>query len=201
MEKKVTGEELCRLTNDSRRKVKDTLIAFIKENQGEKGYIDTSEPKCVNGNILVFCNGNSIWESPFQVKIMGVRVKERGGLSVLQIATEPYSKGSVRIRYTEESFRDEENWDNVCCSDLYDTTEVINALGMKLKFFCTEKPRKKSEEKQEKKPEEKPAGVCGIRDIHDAVDMMNGYDKIDLIMYILNDREVYSWMEEYMKPL
>lgn len=83
-------------------------VEFVKEHQGEKGYIDTQNETCDTMYCLDYYN-----DFAEEGEIKGVKVDD----DKLMVAYEPYSV-SNNIIYTEEDFKDVLNWEWVRYSDL-----------------------------------------------------------------------------------
>lgn len=88
----------------------DDVCKFVKEHQGEKGYIDTQSDECDT----IYCIAYSDFSSQGEENIVyGVRWNETE--QDLEICYEPYMR-TYRVVYDEDAFKDAE-WDSVKWSD------------------------------------------------------------------------------------
>lgn len=111
--KKIHIPSLDRMFND--------VLAFVRENQGEKGYIDTQD-----GGDTIHCIVFDEESGTGKERIVyGVRVaKDDDGTEDLEICFEPYTRTYV-TEYDEEDFKEAE-WLSVRWSDVYFVPTIFN---------------------------------------------------------------------------
>lgn len=92
----------------------EEVMAFVKEHQGEKGYIDTQDSTLdpiYTFNIDV--NGDA-----YECKVYGVRVKDYGDEGCdLEVITEPCTRTYV-VTYEDDDFRTSDEWESVRWSEM-----------------------------------------------------------------------------------
>ena len=92
----------------------DEVVAYVREHQGEKGYIDTQNPKM--DNIYTYNideNGDA-----YEAKVHGVRVSDGEDGYDLEAITEPVMRTYETV-YSDEDFRSEEaEWESVRFSEM-----------------------------------------------------------------------------------
>lgn len=93
----------------------DEVVAYVREHQGEKGYIDTQDPTL--DTIYTF-NIDELGDA-YECKVHGVRVKDYGPDEGedLEVITEPLMRTYV-VEYGDEDFRTSEEWESVRWSEL-----------------------------------------------------------------------------------
>lgn len=109
MKKKTLKESIPNLDNLFKK-----TCEFVKEHQGEKGYIETQNTDCDTIFTLVY------FESEFQAKEMrvhGVRVNPAN--DDLEILYDNDVTGRITIEYSEEDFKSKDaEWESVRWSDV-----------------------------------------------------------------------------------
>lgn len=93
----------------------EEVMAFVKEHQGEKGYIDTQDPTL--DPIYTF-NINAFGDA-YECKVHGVRVKDYGPDEGedLEVITEPCMR-TYFVTYGDDDFRNSEEWESVHWSEM-----------------------------------------------------------------------------------
>ena len=111
---KIRIPNLDRMFND--------VLAFVKEKQGEKGYIDTQDETADGIKCFVFSDVSSQGEERI---VYGVRVAQTNGADDLQICYEPFVR-TYRVEYAEDDFKTADwrsvRWD----SDVYYIPTIFN---------------------------------------------------------------------------
>lgn len=102
----------------------EDVVAFVKANQGEKGYIDTQSDE--NDTIYGF-EYNYEYQQGEERVVHGVRVDEDGDL---QVVLEPIMR-TYKVTYDDDAFRgvaEEGNaqWESVKWSDVYYVPTLFN---------------------------------------------------------------------------
>lgn len=102
----------------------DEVVAFVKENQGEKGYIDCQPYQENPGDIIytVVYNYESGWGE--ERMVFGVRVTNDEEGEDLEICYEPWMR-TYRTIYSEQDFK-EADWQSVRWSDVYYIHTLFN---------------------------------------------------------------------------
>ena len=102
-------------------KMFNEVLAFVREKQGEKGYIDTQD-----GGDKIYCIVFEDESGCGEERIVyGVRVAPDGdGGEDLEICFEPYTRTYV-TEYDEEDFKEAE-WYSVRWSDVYFVPTIFN---------------------------------------------------------------------------
>ena len=101
------------------------VIKFVEEHQGEKGYIDTQYIEKNVDRITIYRIDNYMQAIDFD--LVGIRVVDGS----LEVMTEVHSYGSVRVVFSEDDFKNEENWmdfydeDILCIQSLFNIAECI----------------------------------------------------------------------------
>lgn len=101
------------------------VIKFVEEHQGEKGYIDTRYIEKNASRITIYRIDNYMQAIDFD--LVGIRVVD----GCLEVMTEVHPYGSVRVVYSEDDFKNEENWtdfydvDILCIQSLFNIAECI----------------------------------------------------------------------------
>lgn len=92
----------------------EEVVAYVREHQGEKGYIDTQDRTL--DTIYTFNideDGNA-----YECKVYGVRVMDYGPNDYdLEVITEPVMRTYV-VEYSDEDFRNSEEWESVRWSEM-----------------------------------------------------------------------------------
>ena len=89
---------------------------FVRENQGEKGYISTQDENC--DTIYGFAYSNM---SVVEIEVRGVKVVGEN----LLIAYEWLTEG-LRCEYSDEDFAYKENWENIKYADVHFVSTLLN---------------------------------------------------------------------------
>jgi hypothetical protein len=106
----------------------DAVTKFVEEHQGEKGYIDTQDPK--NDTIYGF-EYSETTRCGMECKVVGVRVREYQEDSKTEKRLEValvYDALSYKVVYGDEDFQDENNWNDIQYSDVYYRETLLNIL-------------------------------------------------------------------------
>lgn len=92
----------------------DEVVAYVREHQGEKGYIDTQDPSL--DTIYTF-NIDEIGDA-YECKVHGVRVMDYGDEGYdLEVIAEPVMRTYETV-YSDEDFRTSEEWESVRWSEM-----------------------------------------------------------------------------------
>ena len=96
----------------------NATVNFVRDHQGDKGYIDTQgDEDTISTIIFDDESGRGVEE-----EVHGVRVTEDGDL---QIVCEPFMR-TVNIEYTDEDFKNDDNWHSIRYSDVYYVFTLID---------------------------------------------------------------------------
>lgn len=116
------AESLKELTNE--------IVSYVKEHQGEKGYIDTQSYDGDTIRTFIYNEDDYIAE---EQKVYGVRVKDGD----LQICAdyEPTIASSTQVEYGEDDFKDESNWLSVD-SELVYKAHTIDQIAMYIEEYA-----------------------------------------------------------------
>ena len=78
----------------------DEVVAFVREHQGEKGYIDTQDD---TKDLIYTFNFDELGDA-YEAKVHGVRVVDYKDGYDLEVVTEPLMR-TYRVVYDEETFQ------------------------------------------------------------------------------------------------
>lgn len=93
---------------------------FVKNHQGEKGYIDTQDPEL---DTIYAIEWDEEMGHGVETKVHGVCYKEE--YDALLIVTEPIMR-TYQIEYTPDSFGEDADWMSVRYSDVYYIPTLFN---------------------------------------------------------------------------
>lgn len=92
----------------------DEVVAYVREHQGEKGYIDTQD----NTLDLIYTFNFDEDGNAYEAKVHGVRVMDYGDEGYdLEVITEPIMRTYETV-YSDEDFRTSEEWESVRWSEM-----------------------------------------------------------------------------------
>ena len=89
----------------------NALLRFVKEHQGEKGYFRTDDTSADTIWGFIYDEGE---QRGVEVQVLAVRVSE----DEIQVYLGD-SALTYKVEYTEEDFKNEENWYDLKFSDVY----------------------------------------------------------------------------------
>lgn len=93
----------------------DDVVAFVKEHQGKKGYIDVQPSLNLDGiHCFVFEDETGCGE---EKSVYGVRVVDSNGKDDLQVCFETFTR-TYDVKYRKKDFMEAE-WLSVIWSDVY----------------------------------------------------------------------------------
>ena len=111
----------------------EEVVAYVKEHQGEKGYIDCQPFQKESGDTIYAIMYDDDERKGIEYYVYAVRVVDDD----LEVLLEPIMS-SYRVTYTPDDFTDkdaEDKWFSVRCSDVYyiptlfDIAECIEEYG------------------------------------------------------------------------
>ena len=89
---------------------------FVRENQGEKGYISTQDETCDTIYGFAYCG-----DCTTEIKVHGVKAIGDELFIAYEWVTE-----SCRIEYSDVDFADKENWENIKYADVHFVSTLLN---------------------------------------------------------------------------
>ena len=98
------------------------VVEFVKENQGEKGYIDC-QPALKNDIIYAIMYSGDMG-CGYEYYVYGVRVRD----NELEVRLEPIND-TYTVKYEEEDFTEDDPynpWESVRCGDVYYIPTLFN---------------------------------------------------------------------------
>ena len=104
---------------------------YIKEHQGEKGYIDTQDEACDNISAYVYdeCMGCAV-----EMRVHGVRANIES--EDIEIVYEPIMR-TYRIEYSDEDFKSEEaEWKTIRWGDIVYYSPTLLDIAENIHEYC-----------------------------------------------------------------
>lgn len=98
----------------------NALLAFVKEHQGEKGFIRTDDDSC--DTIWSFIYSDAL-SSGVEQQVLAVRAVDNN----LEVCLS-YSEYSYKDEFTDDDFKCESNWYDLRLSDVYYRETLYNIL-------------------------------------------------------------------------
>lgn len=120
------------------------LKEFVKQHQGEKGYIDLrlNDDDYVHHQTGKYDEIFTIsyvgaYESPEEVLVKAIRYNEKD--DTLEILTEDYCYGNVVV-WSEDDIKNanEDDWESITQSDVLDCTKTIFSIAEFIEEYITE---------------------------------------------------------------
>jgi hypothetical protein len=99
----------------------DELASFVKEHQGEKGYIDCQPSKADEGYIITGFVYDDDFGFAIEQYVYGVRVKN----NYLEVFLEPVAS-TYEVTCDDSDFTNEGNWKDILLSDVYYIPTLLN---------------------------------------------------------------------------
>ena len=121
------------------------LKEFVKQHQGEKGYIDLrlNDDDYVNNKTgkydeIITISYIGAYESPEEVLVKAIRYNKK--YDTLEILTEDRCYGSVVVVWTEDNIKnaDEDDWEIISNSDVLDYVKTIFNIAEYIEEYITE---------------------------------------------------------------
>lgn len=98
----------------------NALLAFVKERQGENGFIRTDEDGCDTIWSFLYSDAE---ERAVEMQVIAVRAVDDNIEVCLGDSALTY-----RVEYTDEDFKNDENWYDLRLSDVYYRETLYNIL-------------------------------------------------------------------------
>lgn len=126
-------KDLCKLNYRLLNQLADELRKFVKEHQGEKGFIDLrlqdDEDKRFVYDEIFSIAYTGPYESPVEVKMKAIRYNEK--YDVLEVLYDERFGGGVNVVWSVDDIKnadDEEDWDILNESQVLDYTKSVFAI-------------------------------------------------------------------------
>ena len=113
----------------------EKTIEYVKEHQGEKGYIDTQVNH--NNDTIYAISYNYDDGLATEQYVYGVRVVEEDGEKDLQVLLEPITLNTVTVYQPEDFTSEDADWQSVRYSDVYFVHTLIS-IAESISEYVTE---------------------------------------------------------------
>ena len=113
----------------------EKTIEYVKEHQGEKGYIDTQVNH--NNDTIYAISYNYDDGLATEQYVYGVRVIEEDGEEDLQVLLEPITLNTVTVYQPEDFTSEDADWQSVRYSDVYFVHTLIS-IAESISEYVTE---------------------------------------------------------------